>query len=87
MNSMAGDYVANERTALRDARIAAGLTIEEAAKQAGFKSKSGWAMVESGANTPPAVRMRLMARVVSKRPSEVFEEMREDGEHGGQQAG
>lgn len=77
------------RRTLREARLAAKLTQEEAALAAGYKSKSGWANVELGTNTPAADMMVKMAGVVGKPPAEVFEELRpsaaavvEEGDHG-----
>lgn len=64
------------REALRIARRAAGLTVEEAARLAGYRSKSGWAMVELGTNTPPLERMLRIAEVVRRPAWELFEELR-----------
>lgn len=65
------------REALRQAREEAGLTVEQAAKLAGYRHKSSWAMVELGYNTPPLKRMLRIAQVVGRSPSELFEELKE----------
>ena len=39
--------------ALKSARIEKGLTQEEMARQLGYKSKSGYCMIERGVNQPP----------------------------------
>lgn len=74
------------REALRRAREEAGLTVEQAAKLAGYKRKSSWAMVELGYNTPPLKRMLRIAQVVGKSPAELFEELKEVERLGGESA-
>lgn len=74
------------REALRQAREDKGMTQEQAAHAAGYKAKSSWAMVELGYNTPSAQQMKAIAEVVSKRASEVFKELREDGDDHDQSA-
>lgn len=72
------------REAIRKAREEAGLTVEQAAKLAGYRRKSSWAMVELGYNTPPLKRMLKIAQVVGKPPAELFEELREVERFGGE---
>lgn len=64
--------MAEVRMALREARKAAKLTVEQAAQLAGYKSKSGWAMVETGVNDPSIEQMKRMAAAVGKQVYEVF---------------
>jgi DNA-binding XRE family transcriptional regulator len=73
------EYVLVPRTELRAARQEIGLTQKTAALAAGYKGKSAWSMVESGANTPPLDVMKRMARVVKKPLADVFPEVREEG--------
>lgn len=60
--------------------------MEQAAKLAGYKCKSSWAMVELGYNTPPLKRMLRIAQVVGKPPAELFEELEEVERRGGESA-
>lgn len=71
------------REALRQARKAAGLTQKRAAQLAGYSGTSSWAMVELGYATPRIDQMRAIAKALGVKPSDIFEELREeDGDHG-----
>lgn len=71
------------RDALREARKAKGWTQEEAAAEVGYSGKSSWAMVETGRATPGIDQMLLIARKLGVKPSDIWDELREeDGDHG-----
>lgn len=65
------------RTALRQARIAAGLSQSQAARLAGYTHGSAWCQIENGINTPSLHRMRRIAQVVKRPVLEIFPEVRD----------
>lgn len=65
------------RHALREARIAAGLSQRQAARLAGYTHGAAWSQIESGINTPSLERMRRIAEVVNRPVIEIFPELRD----------
>lgn len=71
------------RKALKKARLAKKWTQQQAAEAVGYAGYSSWAMVETGRVTPPVKQMLLIARKLEVKPSDIWEELREeDGDHG-----
>lgn len=55
----------------RARQINTGLTQEQAAKAAGFRSKTYWSQIEEGTRTPPADTAARMSRVVGLTPAQL----------------
>ncbi|WP_029421817.1 helix-turn-helix transcriptional regulator [Alicyclobacillus macrosporangiidus] len=57
---------------LRAARLAKGYTQEQMAKMLGYKSKSGYCMLERGPNDPPLKVALKIAAILEKPVEELF---------------
>ncbi|WP_128659492.1 helix-turn-helix transcriptional regulator [Paenibacillus sp. 598K] len=62
---------------LKAARRAKGLTQADMAAMLGYRSKSGYAMVENGKNTPPLDVALAIARIVGQDVETLFQRDKE----------
>lgn len=61
--------------ALKDARKAKGYTQEEMAQLLGYKSKSGYCMIERGVNQPPLKVALSISRLLERPVNELFSDI------------